>query len=82
MSMHDQTGNMTTTDEEEHMSDEMCSPDSHSFAQAMQRKLERFYERFQPIGITILGSTARLEFPVHYFEALDRRNAAAIRRKE
>lgn len=61
---------------------EMCAPGSHNFARAMQRKLERFYERFRPIRITIVGSTACLEFPVHYLEALNRNNSATIRRKE
>ena len=64
------------------MSQEMCDSDSHSFAWAMQRKLKRFYDRVKPICVTTLGSTACLEFPVHYLEILNRQNAAAIRRNE
>ena len=70
---------MTTPDEEEqHIVHEMCDLGSHNFARAMQRKLERFYERFRPIRITIVGSTACLEFPVHYLAALNRNNSATI----
>lgn len=64
------------------MFQEMCDSDSHSFARAMQRKLERFYDRVKPICVTTLGSTACLEFPAHYLEILNRQNAAAIRRNE
>jgi hypothetical protein len=64
------------------MSLKICDPDPHCFARAMQRKLERFYnDRFQPICITILGSTACLEFPVHYLKALNEHDSAVVRRK-
>jgi SAM-dependent methyltransferase len=74
MMMQDEVG--------QHMSREMCDSGSQSFVRAIQRKLERFYGRFLPIGITILGSTACLEFPVHYLETLNRRDAATTRCKE
>jgi SAM-dependent methyltransferase len=49
----------------------------------MQRKLERFYrDRFQPVCITILGSSACLEIPIHYLEALNGHDSAVVRRKE
>lgn len=60
----------------------MSDPDSQSFNRAMQRKLERFYAGFQPIGITILENTACLEFSEYHHEPLNRQNSVAMRRKE
>jgi hypothetical protein len=48
----------------------------------MQRKLERFYDRFQPRSISISGNTACLEFSEHHLEPLNRQNSVARRRKE
>jgi len=64
------------------MSHELCDLDSRSFALAMQRKLERFYDRLKPVCVTTLGSIACLEIPVHYLEVLNKYNSAATRRKE
>jgi SAM-dependent methyltransferase len=60
----------------------ICDLGPYCFARAMQRKLERFYyDRFQPVCITILESTACLEFPVHYLEALDGHDSAVVRKE-
>jgi hypothetical protein len=60
----------------------MIDPDSQSFNRAMQRKLQRFYAGFQPIGITILDDIACLKFSEHHLQPLNRQNAAAMHRKE
>ena len=59
----------------------MSDPDLQSFARAMQRKLERFYSKFQPRNITISGNTACLEFSEHRHEPLNRQNSVDMRRK-
>jgi SAM-dependent methyltransferase len=61
---------------------ERCDSESRSFVLAMQRKLERFYDRLKPFCVTTLGSTACLEFPVDYLETLNSHNEATIRCKE
>jgi hypothetical protein len=61
------------------MSDELCDLDSQSLALAMQRKLERFYDKLKPVCVTTLGSIACLEIPVHYLEVLNKYNSAAVR---
>jgi hypothetical protein len=48
----------------------------------MQRKLERFYDRFQPRNISISGNTACLEYSENHHEPLNRQNSVAMRRKE
>jgi hypothetical protein len=48
----------------------------------MQRKLERFYNKFQPRNISISGNTACLEFSENHFEPLNRQNSVAMRYKD
>ena len=47
----------------------------------MQRKLERFYNKFQPRNISISGNTACLEFSENHVEPLKRQNSVGMRRK-
>lgn len=64
------------------MSDEICDTDSYSFAQAMQRKLERFYDGSKPVHVTTQGSTACLRLPERDPEFLKKQNAGTAPRKE